>query len=39
MVTVHTISILKYLVEANLKHFVYNENGNPIVTCYAVIGQ
>ncbi|KON71404.1 Riboflavin biosynthesis protein RibD [Candidatus Hodgkinia cicadicola] len=39
MVTVHTISILKYLVEANLKHFVYNENGNPVVTCYAVIGQ
>ncbi|PIM95067.1 Riboflavin biosynthesis protein RibD [Candidatus Hodgkinia cicadicola] len=39
MVVVHTISILKYLVGANLKHLVYNENGNPIVTCYAVIGQ
>ncbi|PIM96180.1 Riboflavin biosynthesis protein RibD [Candidatus Hodgkinia cicadicola] len=39
MAIVHTISILKYLVGANLKHLVYNENGNPIVTCYAVIGQ
>ncbi|PIM96398.1 Riboflavin biosynthesis protein RibD [Candidatus Hodgkinia cicadicola] len=39
MATVHTISILKYLVGANLKHLVYNENGNRIVTCYAVIGQ
>ncbi len=39
MTTVHTISILKYLVGANLKHLIYNENGNPIVTCYAVIGQ
>ncbi|PIM96707.1 Riboflavin biosynthesis protein RibD [Candidatus Hodgkinia cicadicola] len=39
MATVHTISILKYLVGANLKHLIYNENGNPIVTCYAVIGQ
>ncbi|PIM95854.1 Riboflavin biosynthesis protein RibD [Candidatus Hodgkinia cicadicola] len=39
MAVVHTISILKYLVGANLKHLIYNENGNPIVTCYAVVGQ
>ncbi|PIM95779.1 Riboflavin biosynthesis protein RibD [Candidatus Hodgkinia cicadicola] len=39
MTTIHKISLIRYLIGASLKHFVYNENNNPIVTCHAIVGQ
>ncbi len=35
----HTISLLKYLVGANLKQLVLTESNGPIVDCYITIGQ
>ncbi len=34
----HTIYLLKYLLGANLRHFVVNEGTNPLVECYACLG-
>ncbi len=35
----HKISLLKYLVGANLKQLVLTESNGPIVDCYIIIGQ